>query len=66
MVTTIVSRSHSQKHFCRTTRSDEFNTGFVFAESGWAITASHVGLNDDLYPRHGVTGKPVPGWNGRS
>ncbi|XP_072033994.1 LOW QUALITY PROTEIN: acyl-CoA synthetase short-chain family member 3, mitochondrial-like [Amphiura filiformis] len=32
-------------------------------ESGWSITASHVGLGDDLHPRHGVTGKPVPGWD---
>ncbi|XP_033645779.1 acyl-CoA synthetase short-chain family member 3, mitochondrial-like [Asterias rubens] len=32
-------------------------------ETGWPITASPVGLGTDLNPRHGVTGKPVPGWN---
>ncbi|XP_038076885.1 acyl-CoA synthetase short-chain family member 3, mitochondrial-like isoform X1 [Patiria miniata] len=32
-------------------------------ETGWPITASPVGLGTDLHPPHGVTGKPVPGWN---
>ena len=38
---------------------------FVFSETGWAITASCVGLNMNLNPTPGVTGKPVPGWNGK-
>ncbi|GFS07733.1 propionyl-CoA synthetase [Elysia marginata] len=32
-------------------------------ESGWALTATCTGLGMDLYPRPGLTGKPVPGWN---
>lgn len=32
-------------------------------ETGWAITASCVGLGMNLNPTPGVTGKPVPGWN---
>lgn len=32
-------------------------------ETGSAITATNVGLGNDLYPPPGVAGKPVPGWN---
>ncbi|XP_014673448.1 PREDICTED: acyl-CoA synthetase short-chain family member 3, mitochondrial-like [Priapulus caudatus] len=32
-------------------------------ETGWAITASCVGLRNSLYPPHGVSGMPVPGYN---
>ncbi|XP_077994199.1 acyl-CoA synthetase short-chain family member 3, mitochondrial-like isoform X2 [Glandiceps talaboti] len=34
-------------------------------ETGWAITATMVGLGSDLYPPSGCTGKPVPGWDVR-
>jgi len=34
-------------------------------ETGHAITATCIGLGGDLYPPHGVAGKPVPGWNVR-
>ncbi|KAJ8298969.1 hypothetical protein KUTeg_023029 [Tegillarca granosa] len=32
-------------------------------ETGWAITASCMGVGMDPYPAMGVAGKPVPGWN---
>ncbi|RUS91878.1 hypothetical protein EGW08_000280 [Elysia chlorotica] len=32
-------------------------------ESGWALTATCRGLDMDLYPKPGLTGKPAPGWN---
>jgi hypothetical protein len=35
------------------------------SETGWAITSTCVGLGMPLNPTPGVTGKPVPGWNGR-
>ena len=34
-----------------------------FVETGSAITATNVGLGNDLYPPAGVAGKPVPGWD---
>ncbi|XP_070555650.1 acyl-CoA synthetase short-chain family member 3, mitochondrial-like [Ptychodera flava] len=34
-------------------------------ESGWPITATHVGLDPNLYPPSGCTGRPVPGWDVR-
>lgn len=37
----------------------------MFSETGWAITASCMGLGMEPYPAMGVAGKPVPGWNGR-
>ncbi|CAH1256204.1 ACSS3 [Branchiostoma lanceolatum] len=35
-------------------------------ETGSAITASHMGLGDEGYPTPGVSGKPVPGWDGKA
>ncbi|XP_002734410.1 acyl-CoA synthetase short-chain family member 3, mitochondrial-like [Saccoglossus kowalevskii] len=32
-------------------------------ETGWPITATNVGLGNDLYPPSGCTGRPVPGWD---
>ncbi|ELU01504.1 hypothetical protein CAPTEDRAFT_173489 [Capitella teleta] len=32
-------------------------------ETGSAISATCVGLGNDLFPTPGVAGKPVPGWN---
>ncbi|KAK7098847.1 acyl-CoA synthetase short-chain family member 3, mitochondrial-like isoform X2 [Littorina saxatilis] len=32
-------------------------------ETGWPITSTCYGLDMDLNPPSGVTGKPVPGWN---
>jgi len=34
-------------------------------ETGWAITSTCVGMDMPLHPAVGVTGKPVPGWNGK-
>ena len=34
-------------------------------ETGWAITSTCVGLGMPLNPSPGVTGKPVPGWDGK-
>ncbi|XP_041472349.1 acyl-CoA synthetase short-chain family member 3, mitochondrial-like isoform X2 [Lytechinus variegatus] len=52
-------------HWCR----DVFNVPIIDhwwqTETGWAMTHTAVGLGEDLYPRHGVTGKPVPGWDVR-
>ncbi len=38
----------------------------VCTETGAAITATCVALDDDLHPPAGVAGKPVPGWDGMS
>lgn len=50
-------------HWCR----DVFNVPILDhwwqTEVGWAMTHTAVGLGEELYPRHGVTGKPVPGWD---
>eukprot|EP00057_Strongylocentrotus_purpuratus_P014710 XP_011669184.1 PREDICTED: acyl-CoA synthetase short-chain family member 3, mitochondrial [Strongylocentrotus purpuratus] len=52
-------------HWCR----DVFNVPIIDhwwqTETGWAMTHTAVGMGEDLYPRHGVTGKPVPGWDVR-
>jgi len=34
------------------------------SETGSAITATNVGMGNDLHPPPGVAGKPVPGWDG--
>jgi len=34
-------------------------------ETGHAMTGTCVGLGNDLYPPHGVAGRPVPGWDVR-
>ena len=36
---------------------------FALLETGSPITATCVGLGNNLYPTPGVAGKPVPGWN---
>ena len=38
---------------------------YFLTETGSAITATCVGLGNDLHPPPGMAGKAVPGWNGK-
>ena len=40
------------------------HNALTVTETGFPMTSTCYGLNMDLQPPTGVTGKPVPGWNG--